>query len=131
MDWNKLLFDGLQYAATNYGDVIVAFVFTGVGGFLLNYAATTKNGFLKWAAEQIHEVVVVANETIVADLKEASVDHVITKEEGIKIKNDVIDKCSAKLGIIGKAGVRLFAGPVNEFIDHQIELALAKVKGRL
>lgn len=130
LDWNKLLMDGSQYLFTNYGDAIVAFVFTGASGMLLSYAGSTKNKFLKWVAEQVHEVVVVLNETMVADIKEASADKTITKEEGIRIKNHAIEVATAKIGIIGKLGVRLFAGPVNEFIDSQIEAALAKIKGR-
>lgn len=131
MDWNKLLTDAVQYLFIHYGDAIIAFVFTAITGFLINLAATTGNKYVKFIAEQIKEVVVVAQETTVADFKKASAKGVITKEDGIIIKNNVLERSKEKIGVMGKLFLKLFVGDVEKWVSEQIELQLAKVKGRL
>ena len=131
MDWNKLIHDIISYVFLNYGDAIIVFLFTAVTGFLAHIAATTGNRYVKYLSEQVREVVVVAQETTVAELKKAKADGVITKEEGEAIKAQVIARVKEKLGILGKAAVKAFAGDIEKWISEQIELAIAKIKGRL
>lgn len=131
MDWNKLIHDVLQYVIVNYGDAIAVFVFMAITGLFAHIAATTGNRYIKYLSEQVKEVVVVAQETTVAELKKAKTDGVITKEEGEAIKAQVIARVKEKLGILGKAAVKAFAGDIEKWISEQIELAIAKIKGRL
>ena len=131
MDWNKLIHDIIQYIFINYGDAIIVFIFTGVTGFLAHIAATTGNRYIKYLSEQVKEVVVVAQETTVAELKKAKTDGVITKEEGEAIKAQVIARVKEKLGILGKAAVKAFAGDIEKWISEKVEFYLAELKGRL
>ena len=131
MDWSKLIHDIVNYIFINYGDAIIIFVFTAVTGFLAHIVSTTGNRYVKYLAEKVNEIVVVAQETTAAELKKAKSDGVITKEEGEAIKAAVIARCKERLGIIGKAAIVAFEGDVEKWISEQIELALAKIKGRL
>lgn len=131
MDFSKLFHDVLQYVIVNYGDAIAVFVFTAITGLFAHLVATSKNRYMKYLAEKIGEVVAVAQETTVAELKKAKADGVITKEEGEVIKAQVLARCRDRLGIIGKAAIKAFEGDIEKWISEQIELALAKIKGRL
>jgi hypothetical protein len=131
MDFSKLIHDVLQYVIVNYGDAIAVFVFTAITGLFAHIAATTGNRYIKYLSEQVKEVVVVAQETTVAELKKAKTDGVITKEEGEAIKAQVIARVKEKLGILGKAAVKAFAGDIEKWISEKVEFYLAELKGRL
>jgi len=131
MDWSKLIHDIVQYVFLNYGDAIIVFIFTAVTGFLAHIVSTTGNRYVKYLAEKVNEIVVVAQETTKAELVKAKADGKITKEEGEAIKAAVMSRCRERLGIIGKAAVAAFEGDIEKWISEQIELALAKIKGRL
>lgn len=131
MDWNKLIHDIISYVFLNYGDAIIVFIFTAVTGFLAHIVSTTGNRYVKYLAEKVNEIVVVAQETTRSEFKKANADGKITKEEGKEIKNKVIARCRERLGIIGQAAIKAFEGDIEKWISEQIELTLAKIKGRL
>lgn len=131
MDLNKLIHDIIQYIFINYGDAIIVFLFTAVTGFLAHIISTTGNRYVKYLAEKVNEIVVVAQETIRSEFKKANADGKITKEEGKVIKTQVLARCRERLGIIGQAAIKAFEGDIEKWISEQIELAIAKLKGRL
>ena len=129
MDWSKLAHDIVQYVFLNYGDAIIVFLFTAVTGFLAHIAGISKNRYVKYLAEKISEIVVVAQETVVSELKKNG--NIPTQEQLKEINAKVIARCKERLGIIGKAAIVAFEGDVEKWISEQIEIALAKIKGRL
>ena len=131
VNWNDLLQDGVQYLFVHYGDAIISGIFAIILGFITNFILTSANRYLKFAGEQIKEVVVVAQETTAAEYKKANEDGKLTKEEGEAIKAAVILRVKAKLGIIGKLIIKTFAGDVQKWIEEKVEYYLAEIKGRL
>lgn len=131
MDFSKLIHDIIQYIFINYGDAIIVFLFTAVTGFLAHIVSTTGNRYIKYLAEKVNEIVIVAQETTRSEFKKANADGKITKEEGEVIKAQVIARCRERLGILGKAAIKAFEGDIEKWISEQIELAIAKLKGRL
>lgn len=131
INWSDMLQDGVQYLFVHYGDAIISGIFAIILGFITNFILTSGNRYLKFAGEQVKEVVVVAQETTVAEYKKANEDGKITKEEGEVIKAQVLARCRERLGIIGQAAIKAFEGDIEKWISEQIELAIAKIKGRL
>lgn len=131
VNWNDILQDGVQYLFVHYGDAIISGIFAIILGFITNFILTSGNRYLKFAGEQVKEVVVVAQETTVAEYKKANEDGKITKEEGESIRAAVIARVKAKLGLIGKLIIKTFAGDVQKWIEEKVEYYLAEIKGRL
>jgi hypothetical protein len=131
VNWSDMLQDGVQYLFVHYGDAIISGIFAIILGFITNFILTSGNRYLKFAGEQVKEVVVVAQETTVAEYKKANEDGKITKEEGESIRAAVIARVKDKLGLIGKLIIKTFAGDVQKWIEEKVEYYLAEIKGRL
>lgn len=131
INWSDMFQDGVQYLFVHYGDAIISGIFAIILGFITNFILTSGNRYLKFAGEQVKEVVVVAQETTVAEYKKANEDGKITKEEGESIRAAVIARVKDKLGLIGKLIIKTFAGDVQKWIEEKVEYYLAEIKGRL
>lgn len=130
MDYSKIVETALQAILCAAAPYLIWLFGKGVDALFIYLKTKAKNTRFIEAINTIQAVVTAVNETARKGCEEKAKDGKLTKEDGLYLADLAFNEAKKQLGPKGMEFLRSVVGDAEGWIKTQIEVVLAKLKGR-